>query len=65
MKNYNNKLFDTPIKAIRKKCIDCCNGQYEEIRNCTVINCALYPYRMGRRPDRSTIDTMKDYYEEN
>ena len=65
MKKDRNKLFDTPIKAIRKKCIDCCNGQYKEIRNCTVINCALYPYRMGRRPDRSTIDTMKDYYEEN
>jgi len=65
MKKDDNKLFDTPIKAIRKKCIDCCNGQYEEIKNCTVINCALYPYRMGRRPDRSTIDTMKDYYEEN
>ena len=65
MEKDRNKLFDTPIKAIRKKCIDCCNGQYKEIRNCTVINCALYPYRMGRRPDRSTIDTMKDYYEEN
>ena len=65
MEKDDNKLFDTPVKVIRKKCIDCCNGQYEEIRNCTVINCALYPYRMGRRPDRSTIDTMKDYYEEN
>ena len=65
MQKDDNKLFDTPIKAIRKKCIDCCNGQYKEIKNCTVINCALYPYRMGRRPDRSTIDTMKDYYEEN
>jgi len=65
MEKEKNKLFDTPIKAIRKKCIDCCNGQYKEIRNCTVINCALYPYRIGRRPDSSTIDTMKDYYEEN
>ena len=65
MQKDDNKLFDTPIKAIRKKCIDCCNGQYKEIKNCTVINCALYPYRMGCRPDRSTIDTMKDYYEEN
>ena len=59
-----NKLFDTPVKAMRKKCIDCCNGQYEEIRKCTVINCALYPYRMGRRPDTATIDTIKDYYDE-
>ena len=63
----NNKyqnLYETPVKAIRKKCIDCCNEQYKEIRNCTVINCALYPYRMGRRPDTATKDTLKDYYDE-
>ncbi len=58
-----DKLFETPIKAIRKKCLDCTCGQYEEIRNCTVINCTLYPYRMGRRPDKSTVDTIKTYYE--
>jgi hypothetical protein len=58
-----DNLYDTPVKAIRKKCLDCCNGQYNEIRNCTVINCALYPYRMGRRPD-TAIDTIKDYYDE-
>ena len=59
-----DNLYDTPVKAIRKKCIDCCNGQYEEIRNCTVINCALYPYRMGRRPDTASIDTLRDFNEE-
>ena len=59
------KLFHTPIKAIRKKCIDCTCGQLAEIRNCTVINCALYPYRMGRRPDKATIDTLDEFYEEN
>ena len=58
------KLFDTPIKAIRKKCLDCTCGQYEEIRKCTVINCTLYPYRKGCRPDKATIDTLKTYYEE-
>jgi len=59
-----DKLFDTPIKSIRKKCLDCTCGQYEEIRKCTVFNCALYPYRMGRRPDKATIDTIKSYYED-
>jgi len=58
-----DKLFETPIKAIRKKCLDCTCGQYEEIRKCTVVDCALYPYRMGRRPDNTTIVTIKEYYE--
>ena len=40
----------TPIKAIRQKCLDCCNGQQKEIRLCTVKKCALYEYRFGHRP---------------
>ena len=58
-----DKLYDTPIKAIRKKCMDCACGQVIEIRKCPVIECALYPYRMGRRPDKATIDTLKSYYD--
>ena len=58
-----DKLYDTPIKAIRKKCLDCTCGQVIEIRECLVIECALYPYRMGRRPDKATIDTLKSYYD--
>ena len=58
------KLFETPVTAIRQKCIDCTCGQFAEIRNCTVINCALYPYRMGRRPDKATKDTLEEYYDE-
>ena len=58
------KLYDTPIKAIRKKCLDCTCGQYEEIRLCTIINCALYPYRMGRRPNEPTLLSIKEYYDE-
>jgi len=58
------KLYDTPIKAIRKKCLECTCNQVKEIRECTVINCALYPYRMGRRPDQATLDTMEEFYSE-
>ena len=46
----------TPIKAIRKKCLDCSECM-EEIRNCecsqddgAIEKCFLYPYRMGKRP---------------
>ena len=42
----------TPIKAIRAKCLDCSGGQYAEVRLCPIENCALYPYRMGKRPPR-------------
>jgi hypothetical protein len=58
-----DKLYDTPIKAIRKKCLDCTCGQVLEIRECPVIECPLYPYRMGRRPDKATTDTLERYHE--
>ena len=35
-------------KAFRLKCLDCCAGSYSEVRQCTVINCPLWRYRMGR-----------------
>lgn len=40
----------TPIKAIRAKCLECCCNQRQEVKLCTVTDCSLYPYRMGRRP---------------
>jgi hypothetical protein len=40
----------TPMKAIRAKCLDCTCDQVLEIRQCTITDCALWPYRMGRRP---------------
>lgn len=57
-------LYETPVKAIRKKCLDCSNYQSKEIRLCTVINCAIYPYRFGRRPDKAIVDTLNDFYNE-
>ena len=59
------KLYDTPLKAIRKKCLDCSYFQPKEVRQCTAIECPIYPYRFGRRPDKSTIDTLKRFYKEN
>ena len=59
-----NKLYETPIRAIRKKCMDCCCDQLKEIRECPVIKCPLYPYRFGKRPDKATIDNLKEFYNE-
>ena len=49
----------TPIKAIRAKCMDCCAGQFIEIRLCTISSCPLYPYRMGHRPKGEEVITEK------
>ena len=59
------KLVKTPIKSIREKCLDCTNGSRKEIRLCTVVQCALYPYRYGKRPSKVIVDTIKDYYDKN
>ena len=58
------KLFDTPVKAIRKKCLDCCAGSRKEVRECTVIKCAIYAYRFGKRPDQAVVGMLKQYYSE-
>ena len=42
----------TPIRAIRAKCLDCTCQQPKEVRLCTVKECPLWPYRMGKRPKK-------------
>ena len=56
-----DKLYDTPIKAIRKKCLDCSCWKPKEVRECPCISCPIYPYRFGRRPDKATVDTISDF----
>lgn len=40
------------LDVIRAKCLDCCGEQSDEVRKCTVITCANWPYRMGFNPFR-------------
>lgn len=42
----------TPIRAIRTKCIDCSAGSMKEVRECVMLDCPLYPYRLGKSPNR-------------
>lgn len=41
---------ESPISAIRAKCVDCCGGSPGEVRKCTAVSCPLWPMRMGRNP---------------
>lgn len=42
----------TPLKAIRAHCIECSGGEKKEVRECPIVRCTLYPYRMGKRPQQ-------------
>jgi hypothetical protein len=42
----------TPLKSIRRKCLDCCSGSPKEVELCTVGTCSLYLYRFGKSPRR-------------
>jgi hypothetical protein len=40
----------SPLRALRLKCLDCCNGSAQEIQLCTAVDCPSWPFRMGRNP---------------
>ena len=48
----------TPIQAIRAKCLDCTCNQPKEVRECLVLTCPLWPYRMGRRPTEAEREAL-------
>ena len=54
----------TPVKSIRAKCLDCCENA-NEVKLCPCDGkistfCALWPYRMGRRPEGSKKRVLTD-----
>lgn len=42
----------TPLKAIKRRCLDCSGGSKAEVRNCKRVGCDLHPYRLGSNPNR-------------
>lgn len=49
----------TPLKAIRAKCLECCNGSSHEASLCPCPNCALHPFRFGKNPHIKLSDEEK------
>jgi len=39
-------------RAIRLHCIDCSGGSLGEVRQCQIQTCPLWPFRMGRNPEK-------------
>ncbi|CUU20843.1 hypothetical protein CDS [Bradyrhizobium sp.] len=40
----------SPLRAIRAKCLDCSCYQLAEIRLCAAVKCPLWPFRAGKHP---------------
>ena len=51
-----------PGAAIRRKCLECTNGQLADITHCPITNCPLWPYRSGKNPfhKRSKLDVTPE-----
>lgn len=52
-----------PIKAIRKKCLECASGSTAEIQRCHLEECSLWPFRFGHNPDED--DLIVPEYDQN
>lgn len=48
-------MATTPLKAIRAKCLDCSGDSANEVKLCTIEWCPLYPFRLGKNPNRKGI----------
>ena len=42
-----------PMQAIKAKCLECSCGNREEVKQCVIPDCALYPFRQGKNPFRA------------
>ena len=53
-------MATTPMKAIREKCLECCCGSSQEVKLCVIQDCALYPFRLGKNPNRQKVYTEEE-----
>ena len=57
---YDEGQEKSPLKAIRKKCLDCA-GSRGEVRKCDSANiCDIHPFRFGKNPFRKKIKLTVD-----
>ena len=51
----NAKMYTTKkelLATIHLMCLDCCLGQKKEVQLCPSTKCSLWPFRMGKDPDK-------------
>lgn len=53
-------MITNPIKAIRAKCLECSCENVNEVRECPITDCALYPFRFGKNPYRTKRELSEE-----
>lgn len=48
-------MTTSPVISIMLKCLDCSRLNAELLKECTVSECPLHPFRMGKNPNRTGI----------
>ena len=44
------EVIKSPLKAIRKNCLECVGCSIVEVKLCPVEKCPLWPFRFGKNP---------------
>ena len=48
------------LAVIRAKCLDCVGYEPSEVRKCTAVDCALWPFRMAHNPFREISQAQRE-----
>ena len=60
------QTHNSPIKAIREKCLECSCGQAYEVKMCPITDCPLYRFRFGKKPiKRKLSDETREKLRQN
>ena len=55
----------SPLRAIRAMCLECVGYVSDEVKNCTITDCPLYPFRLGRSvKGKSRLNAIKQHCRE-
>ncbi len=50
----------TPLKAIKKHCLECSGYEKKQVRECVIKDCVLFSYRQGTNPNRKGSTLSKN-----
>lgn len=52
----------TPLRAIKKHCLECSGYEKKQVRDCVIRDCVLFSYRQGTNPKRNGIGITKNLH---
>lgn len=49
----------SPLKAIRRYCLWCCDGSPSQVADCASTACPLWAFRFGQKPDAGALAALQ------